>query len=65
MTEIKKKDELILDLGNRLLDDADKLRLFIPDHIGTFRFLWHGKLFKVQINMETSDEKPMPYQIPT
>ena len=36
-------------LGWRLLGDADKLRLFVPDHIARFRFDYKGQEFEVRI----------------
>ena len=53
--ELKDRDELISDLGGRILDDADKLRLFIPDHIGVFWFTWHGRKFKVSLHMDEGE----------
>lgn len=50
--EYKERDELVLDLGSRILDDADKLRLFMPDHCATFWFVWRGHNFKILLNME-------------
>lgn len=53
--ELKDKDELAMDLGNRLLDDADNIRRFMPDHYGKFWFVWHGKRFKVELCMDTEE----------
>jgi hypothetical protein len=50
--EYKDRDKLIIDLGSRLIDDADKLRLFMPDHCAIFWFEWRGKSFKIVMNME-------------
>ncbi len=36
-------------LGWRLLEDADKLRLFVPDHIARFRFDYKGQGFEVRL----------------
>ena len=53
--EYKERDELVLDIGSRILDDADKLRLFMPDHCATFWFVWRGESFRIVMNMEESD----------
>jgi hypothetical protein len=55
--QYKERDELVLDLGGRLLDDADKLRLFMPDHCATFWFEWRGETFRIVLNMEEKDEE--------
>jgi hypothetical protein len=34
-------------LGWRILEDADKLRLFVPEHIARFRFDYKGQEFEV------------------
>ena len=53
--ELKDKDKLARDLGNRLLDDADNIRLFMPDHYGKFWFVWRGKRFKVELCMDPEE----------
>ena len=55
--ELKDKDELAFDLGNRLLDDADNIRLFMPDHYGKFWFVWRGKRFKVELCMDPDKDE--------
>lgn len=55
--ELKDKDELAFDLGNRLLDDADNIRLFMPDHYGKFWFKWRGHHFNVELCMDPDKDK--------
>lgn len=50
--ELKNKDELAAELGTRLIEDADKIRLFMPDHAGRFGFKWNGALFQVIVHMD-------------
>lgn len=45
-------------LGWRILEDADKLRLFVPDHIARFRFDYKGQEFEVRLFIPAN----APYQ---
>lgn len=48
---MKSKEDLAAELGTRLIDDADKIRRFMPDHMVTFWFKWGGKRFEVFARM--------------
>jgi hypothetical protein len=43
------EDELTLYLGKRVLEDADKLRLFMPDCYARFPLEWCGHTFEVRV----------------
>ena len=43
------EDELTLYLGKRVLEDADKLRLFMPDCYARFPLEWCGYDYEVQV----------------
>ena len=43
------EDELTLYLGKRVLEDADKLRLFMPDCYARFPLEWDGHDFEVRV----------------
>ena len=49
--ELKDKEELALEIGNQVLSDADNLRLFMPDMIATFPFVWCGETYLVTVEM--------------
>ena len=48
----KNKEELVDELGNRLIADADNLRLFMPNHVAQFKFIWCGLSFKVELALD-------------
>jgi hypothetical protein len=43
------EDELTLYLGKRVLEDADKLRLFMPDCYARVPLEWCGHQFEVRV----------------
>ena len=43
------EDELTIYLGKRVLADADKLRLFMPDCYARFPLEWCGYDYEVQV----------------
>lgn len=43
------EDELTLYLGKRVLEDADKLRLFAPDCYARFPIDWDGHLYEISV----------------
>ena len=50
-------DEAAEYIGRRVLADADKLRLFVPDCYARFRLRWHGSEFEVcVIRKEENDD---------
>jgi hypothetical protein len=44
-----KEDELALYIGGRILADADKLRLFMPDCFARFPIEWDGYNYEIHI----------------
>lgn len=46
------EDELTLYLGKRVLEDADKLRLFAPNCYAYFPLEWDGHQFEIQISFK-------------
>lgn len=54
MTLGSKEDELALYIGGRILGDADKLRLFIPDCYARFPLEWCGHAYEVQVILKGS-----------
>ena len=43
------KTDLALYLGRRVVDDADKLRLFAPDCFARFPVEWDGHEYEVRV----------------
>lgn len=43
------EDDLALVIGRRILKDADKLRLFMPNCYARFPFEWNGEAFEARI----------------
>jgi hypothetical protein len=53
------EDELTLYLGKRVLEDADKLRLFMPDCYARFPLEWCGYDYEVQVILKgKTDDVP-------
>lgn len=50
------EDELALYLGKRVLEDADKLRLFMPDCYARFPLEWCGHQFEVRVIYQGSTD---------
>lgn len=49
------EEELIHYLGKRILDDADKLRLFMPECFARFPLEWNGAEYEVRIYLTSSE----------
>ena len=49
MTDRIAEEDLAAYIGKRVLADADKLRLFVPEHIARFRFDYKGQEFEVRL----------------
>ncbi len=43
------EEDLAEYIGRRVLDDADKLRLFMPECFARFPIEWDGHLFEISI----------------
>jgi len=43
-------------IGRRVLADADKLRLFVPDCYARFRLRWHGSEFEVCVILKDESD---------
>lgn len=55
------KTDLALYLGHRIVADADKLRLFMPDCYARFPIEWDGHLYEISViycgpDMKGSDQ---------
>ena len=60
MTEQLKEDDLALYLGKRIIADADKLRLFMPDCFARFPLEWCNRNFEIRIILKDStDDEPL------
>jgi hypothetical protein len=55
--EYKQRDTFAAELGNRLLDDAEKLLLFMPECYCEARITWAKRKFKITIEMEKETEQ--------
>lgn len=49
MTDRLRKDDLARYIGQRVLDDADKLRLFMPDCFARIPLEWDGHSYEVRV----------------
>lgn len=49
-------DEAAEYIGRRVLADADKLRLFVPDCYARFRLRWHGSEFEVCVILKDESD---------
>ena len=55
--ELKPRDDLAADIGERVIATADSLRLYMDETFtAKFPFIWAGRRFNVMIEMEGSDE---------
>ena len=53
-------EDLAQYLGQRIIDDADKLRLFMPDCFARFPLDWRGCSFEIRIILKGgSDDEPI------
>ncbi len=50
------EEELIHYLGKRILDDADKLRLFMPECFARFPLEWNGAEYEIRISLKREEE---------
>lgn len=55
--QVLTKEELIQYLGRRILDDADKLRLFMPDCYARFPLEWNGQQYEIQIIRKSGEKE--------
>lgn len=51
------KTDLALYLGHRIVADADKLRLFMPDCYARFPIEWDGHLYEISVVYRGPDMK--------
>lgn len=56
-------DELAMYIGNRILENADKLRLFMPDCYARFSLEMNGATYEIRIILQSDvptyyDEEP-------
>lgn len=49
------EDDMALLLGRRLLADADRLRLFMPDCLARLPLEWRGAEYEVLIYLKSSE----------
>lgn len=57
VTELKQRQDLAFDIGDRVIENADSLRLYMDETFtAKFPFIWAGRRFNVMIEMEGSDE---------
>jgi hypothetical protein len=55
--ELKPRADLAADIGERVIDTANSLRLYMDETFtAKFPFIWDGRRFNVMIEMEGSDE---------
>lgn len=51
------EEELVPYLGKRILADADKLRLFMPDCFARFPLEWNGQHYEIQIILKSGEKE--------
>lgn len=54
--ELKPEPEFAAELGARIIEDADKLRVFIPDMAARIKFAWAGRTFEIVLSMEDPND---------
>lgn len=60
MADQLKEDDLALYLGKRIIADADKLRLFMPDCFARFPLDWRDCSFEIRIILKgDSGDEPI------
>lgn len=52
------EEDLAEYIGKRVLDDADKLRLFMPDFQARFLLDYAGRRFWVRVHLDELDSGP-------
>ena len=50
------EDELADYIGRRVLADADKLRLFMPECFARFPLEWNGAEYEIRISLKREEE---------
>lgn len=50
--DFKPEPEFAAELGARIIEDADKLRVFMPDMVAEIKFAWAGRAFQIVLSME-------------
>ena len=50
--DFKPEPEFAAELGARIIEDADKLRVFMPDMSARIKFAWAGRTFEIVLSME-------------
>lgn len=50
--DFKPEPEFAAELGARIIEDADKLRVFMPDMAARIKFAWAGRTFEIVLSME-------------
>ncbi len=58
MTDRIAEEDLAEYIGKRVLDDADKLRLFMPDFQARFSLDYAGRRFWVRVHLDELDSGP-------
>ena len=59
MTDHIAEEDLVQYLGRRVLADADKLRLFMPDCYARFPIEWDGHLYEINVVYHGPDNEPV------
>ena len=54
--DFKPEPEFTAELGARIIEDAEKLRVFMPAMAARIKFAWAGRTFEIVLSME--EEKP-------
>ena len=55
--EIKPRADLAADIGDRVIENADSLRLYMDETFtAKFPFIWAGRRFNVMIEMESDHD---------
>jgi hypothetical protein len=52
--DLKDRDELAVELGTKVLESADYLRLFMPEYVAKIPCVWCGQTFIITV--ELSDD---------
>jgi hypothetical protein len=53
---MKNEDELALEVGQRVIDDADALRMYMDETFtASFPIVWAGRKFTITVQMEPRD----------
>lgn len=57
MTDRIAEEDLAEYIGNRVLDDADRLRLFMPDCCARIPMAWGGHCYEVRVIYTGPDDE--------